>query len=501
MTSKNKKISLIASLIGCLFLSIIIAYATADGSTPSSSLKDISESALIDQKPSVATTNPITLQKMYFKDQFVGYISNSHYIYDRLHTVYTNDYEAAFPNSKIDLSDDIYFTPIQSYTTYENADAQIFSFLEKNGLFSIQVNKITFTNGAVIYVKNLGDFNSARKKFLANYIDDATYTKLENNEKIPTLTHYGQQITAINVKEKVIFEKGTTTINNILLDENAVLTFLSYGYDPQVETYETKEFDTIEGIASLNGMTPLQLVTINKDKISDINQIIVPGITLRISKFNSPFTVTVDRERLASEVISAPATRYINDASIPKGQQIVEVVEKDGAKDSLYSDVYINGTSVSSTLKTSKTTLEAIQGVVRVGTYVPPSVGSGIFSKPLANSYVLCGFGCYAGHAGTDFSSYGSGYGPILAVDRGVVVANSYDPRGWGYYIKIDHKNGYQSLYGHMVSPGYFSVGATISKGQNIGYVGMTGRTSYPHVHLEIYRNGTKINACTVVNC
>ena len=501
MTSKNKKISLIASLIGCLFLSIIIAYATADGSTPSSSLKDISESALIDQKPSVATTNPITLQKMYFKDQFVGYISNSHYIYDRLHTVYTNDYEAAFPNSKIDLSDDIYFTPIQSYTTYENADAQIFSFLEKNGLFSIQVNKITFTNGAVIEVKNLDDFNSARKKFLANYIDDATYTKLENNEKIPTLTHYGQQITAINVKEKVIFEKGTTTINNILLDENAVLTFLSYGYDPQVETYETKEFDTIEGIASLNGMTPLQLVTINKDKISDINQIIVPGITLRISKFNSPFTVTVDRERLASEVISAPATRYINDASIPKGQQIVEVVEKDGAKDSLYSDVYINGTSVSSTLKTSKTTLEAIQGVVRVGTYVPPSVGSGIFSKPLANSYVLCGFGCYAGHAGTDFSSYGSGYGPILAVDRGVVVANSYDPRGWGYYIKIDHKNGYQSLYGHMVSPGYFSVGATISKGQNIGYVGMTGRTSYPHVHLEIYRNGTKINACTVVNC
>ena len=501
MIIKNNKLLMIISVLSCFIFSVIIVLATDDGSKPHATAHELSQKPLIEQKILAPVTTPIPLQKMHYKDQFIGYISNANYIYNRLDRVYADDYQAAFPNSKIDLSDDIYFTTVQSDNRYDNADDAIFAFLEKNELFSIQVNKITFSNGAVIYVKNLEDFNTARKKFLSNYIDEPTYLKLQNNVKIAPLITYGEQITAINVKEKVIFEKGTTTINNIYLDENAILTFLSYGYQPNIETYETVDFDTIEGIASLNGMTALQLITINKETLSDINQILVPGKKLNISTFNSPFTVTVEHERLTSESISAPSTKYINDSSIPKGQQIVDVVERDGAQDSTYLDTYINGSSVSSTLKTSKMILEPVQGVVRVGTYVEPSVGSGIFGRPLNNARVICRVGCYRNHQGTDFATYGSGYGPILAIDRGVVIANRYDPGGWGYFIKIDHQNGYQSLYAHMVSPAYFPVGAVVGKGQNIGYVGMTGRTSTPHVHLEVYRGGGKINPCNVVSC
>lgn len=500
MKINNKNIPMIIGVAVSIILSIILAYSTTTDSSAYKALDTLNETPLIEQATLSTSNSAVTLQKMFYKDTFVGIVTDPKFIQSKLDEVYKSDYQEAFPDSKIDLSDDIYFTNFQSYSTYENIDEKIFEYLDENELFSIQVNKITFTNGAIIYVKSLDDFNSAREKFLSNYIDKETYDKLQRNEKIPTLTEYGDQIISMTVKEKVIFETGTTTIDNILLDETSILTFLSYGYNPKIETITTKEYDTIEGIASLNGMTPLQLVTINKDKLSDVNQILVPGLELGISKFNSPFTVTVQRERLTDEVIQAPETKYINDDTIPKGQQKVEVVEKDGSKDSLYIDTYINGSSVSSELKSSKTITEPVQGVIRVGTYVPPSVGSGIFSKPLHNSFVLCAYGCYGGHRGVDFSTYGSGYGPIVAVDRGVVVANSYE-RGWGYYIKIDHKNGYQSLYAHMVSPGYFPVGSTVSKGQNIGYVGMTGRTSYPHVHLEIYRNGAKINACTVIRC
>lgn len=500
MQFNNKNIPMMIGVGVSLILSVLLAYGQTPKSSAYATLETIQEQPLVSQAVESTGDATVTLQKMYHKDKFVGIISDSSYVYNKLDEVYNNDYKEEFPNSKLDLSDDIYFTNIQSYSIYENVDDKIFEYLEENQLFSIQVHKITFTNGAIIYVKDLDHFNSAREKFLSNYVDKATYDKLQRNEKIPTLTDYGEQIISMTVKEKVIFEQGTTTIDNILLDENAILTFLSYGYNPEIETIITKEYDTIEGIASLNGMTPLQLVTINKDKLSDTNQILVPGMELSISKFNSPFTVTVERERLTSEVIQAPETNYINDNTLPKGQQVVEVVEKDGSKDSLYIDTYINGSSVASELKTSKVITEPVQGVIRVGTYVPPSVGSGIFGKPLYNSRVICHWGCYSGHRGTDFSTYGSGYGPIISVDRGVVVANSYE-RGWGYYIKIDHKNGYQSLYAHMVSPGYYPVGSTISKGQNIGYVGMTGRTTYPHVHLEIYRNGAKINPCGVIRC
>ncbi len=500
MKFKNKNIPMIIGIGLSLIMSIVLAYSTSNESSAYKAIETLNETPLIEQKTVSTSDTAVTLLKMYYKDTFIGIISDTDYIRNQLDLVYNNDYKEEFPDSRIDLSDDIYFTNFQSYSAYENVDEKIFAYLEENELFAIQVHKITFTNGAIIHVKSLDDFNSAREKFLSNYIDKPTYDLLQKNQKVPTLSAYGEQVISMNVKEKVVFEEGTTTIDNILLDETAILTFLSYGYNPEVEKIQTEEYDTIEGIASLNGMTPLQLVTINKDKLSDVNQILVPGMELSISKFNSPFTVTVERERLTAEVIQAPETKYINDNTLPKGQQVVEVVEKDGSKDSLYIDTYINGSSFSSELKTSKVIVEPIQGVIRVGTYVPPSVGSGIFGKPLNNSYVLCAWGCYSGHRGTDFSTYGSGYGPIISVDRGVVVANSYE-RGWGYYIKIDHKNGYQSLYAHMVSPGYYPVGTTVSKGQNIGYVGMTGKTSYPHVHLEIYRNGAKINACSVVRC
>ena len=103
--------------------------------------------------------------------------------------------------------------------------------------------------------------------------------------------------------------------------------------------------------------------------------------------------------------------------------------------------------------------------------------------------------GEYKNHGGTDIAaSYGSA---IYAADSGRVISSSDGWNGgWGNYVMIDHGNGMQTLYAHMSSRAV-SVGQTVSRGQTIGYVGSTGMSTGPHLHFEMYVNGSRIDPQT----
>ncbi len=103
--------------------------------------------------------------------------------------------------------------------------------------------------------------------------------------------------------------------------------------------------------------------------------------------------------------------------------------------------------------------------------------------------------GEYKNHGGTDIgASYGTA---IYAADSGTVVSSSDGWNGgWGNYVMIDHGNGMQTLYAHMSSRAC-SVGQTVSRGQTIGYVGSTGMSTGPHLHFEMYINGSRIDPQT----
>ena len=93
-------------------------------------------------------------------------------------------------------------------------------------------------------------------------------------------------------------------------------------------------------------------------------------------------------------------------------------------------------------------------------------------------------------HAGIDIScQYGQ---PILAPGDGTVTyADFYN--GYGRLIEIDHANGIQTRYGHLSG---FAVtdGQTVRKGQVIGYVGMSGRSTGAHLHYEVRIHDTPVN-------
>ncbi|GGH77403.1 MAG: M23 family metallopeptidase [Bacteroidetes bacterium] len=95
-------------------------------------------------------------------------------------------------------------------------------------------------------------------------------------------------------------------------------------------------------------------------------------------------------------------------------------------------------------------------------------------------------------HTGLDFSAPTGT--PIYATGDGkVTVARTRNGSGYGRYVQIDHGFGYETLYGHM-NRVVVRRGQEVKRGDIIGYVGNSGRSTAPHLHYEVIRNGSKIN-------
>ena len=130
----------------------------------------------------------------------------------------------------------------------------------------------------------------------------------------------------------------------------------------------------------------------------------------------------------------------------------------------------------------------------------PPSDGSGGGSGfnpiwPLPGvSLIYSPFNGYPGHKGMDIAGPW-GTPVVAAADGQVIEANNYDSWGysWGYYVLIYHNGTYSTRYAHLSSVAV-STGQYVTAGTVIGYEGDTGNVTGPHLHFEVYENGTRVN-------
>lgn len=94
-------------------------------------------------------------------------------------------------------------------------------------------------------------------------------------------------------------------------------------------------------------------------------------------------------------------------------------------------------------------------------------------------------------HAGLDFTApIGT---PIYAAADGVIKDAGFNTGGYGNRVVVNHGFGYETLYAHMVRI-KARVGARIKRGEVIGYVGSTGKSTGPHLHYEVHKNGTPLD-------
>jgi len=95
-----------------------------------------------------------------------------------------------------------------------------------------------------------------------------------------------------------------------------------------------------------------------------------------------------------------------------------------------------------------------------------------------------------ASHHGVDIANrFGA---PVLAASRGVVTFAG-KMKDFGYMVDIDHGYGYKTRYGHLSSLAV-KVGDEVADNALVGRVGSTGRSTGPHLHYEVHRNGRSLN-------
>ena len=136
-------------------------------------------------------------------------------------------------------------------------------------------------------------------------------------------------------------------------------------------------------------------------------------------------------------------------------------------------------------VKDKQKLLAAIPAIQPVNNKDLTRIGSG-FGYRIDPVYKVTKF-----HAGLDFTSpQGT---PIYATADGVVKEAGYNEGGYGNHVIINHGYGYETLYGHMYRI-KAKVGNHVKRGEVIGYVGNTGKSTGPHCHYEVHRIGQHVD-------
>ncbi len=183
-----------------------------------------------------------------------------------------------------------------------------------------------------------------------------------------------------------------------------------------------------------------------------------------------------------------------------RGYEKVQTKGENGVKTETAVVETVNGKEINKTVISRKIIKEPVQKVVLKGTATPiasatskAEANSAGFIRPMNRGdvkLVTAYWGDGRGHRGIDLA--GDTGSPIFAAKAGTVTFSGWDGN-YGYAVVIDHGNGYQTRYAHN-SALCVKKGAKVTQGQQIAKLGNTGRSTGPHLHFEILKNGNQVN-------
>lgn len=298
-----------------------------------------------------------------------------------------------------------------------------------------------------------------------------------------------KELLALNFEEEVTLTSADVKVEE-LVDLALAVTLILNGTD-KIETYKVKKGDTLWDIAYANNMTVNELKEANLDLKKDVLSI---GQELKLVKTEPMVHVVADVQLTKEENIPFN-TKYISDSDLWRGQSSVKEAGKSGKQRVTYKIVEKNGVEIDREILEKQVLEEPKTKVVYQGTKVMVASrgggGDGQLAWPLRGR-ITSGYGWrrLGYHTGMDID--GVTGDPIFAAGSGTVISAGW-AGNYGYCIDIDHGDGLLTRYAHL-SKMDVKISQKVSRGDLIGRVGNTGRSTGSHLHFEVRINGVHNN-------
>lgn len=301
---------------------------------------------------------------------------------------------------------------------------------------------------------------------------------------------------------EITTEKGFYVADNIISYDELIALFESEVTSDQY--YTVQAGDTPIGIAAEQDVDYHDLIQWNPG----IDKMLIAGDEILIG-VSEPYlsilatTTDVYTSKVAYDTVKEKTDKlYIGETEVK--QEGVDGKQKITAEVTL-----LNGVETERTIVSKKVTKEPVDEILLVGTKEPDPVtvpagvttysgnnNTGIWlSWPTDGGYISSAYGARWGsfHRAIDIAKRGGCYGDkIYAAADGTVTFVGYSGT-YGKLIKISHGNGLETWYAHC--SGYnVSRGDKVSRGETIGYIGNTGRSTGPHLHFQVMLNGSYVN-------
>jgi len=366
----------------------------------------------------------------------------------------------------------------------------------------------------VINVLKKEDFEEAMLNTIAAFIGSDTLERYKNDNQIE-ITETGTTIENIYWDEDISIKKGNlSTEDNIFTNANDLSKYLLFGTLEAQKKYTVQLGDDISQVAFNNNLSTEEFLIANPT-FTSANVLLSAGQQVNIGLIN-PLVTIVHEAEVIEDVVEPFKTIYEEDDTKYVGNNTTIQKGEDGLTRVTEKVLYKNGEIQTLYISHETEIYPSIDKIVSKGTkkynnnyHYSSSIGNEDWTWPTITPYVITSkYGWRWGrlHAGVDISGCGTG-SPIFAIQSGYVYDLETNPnKNSGLTVYIDHGNGYFSIYMHLNKISV-KVGQTVSRGQQVGTMGNTGRSTGPHLHLGVYQGkpyygGTALNPCkSIFSC
>ncbi|MDD6323041.1 MAG: M23 family metallopeptidase [Bacilli bacterium] len=442
---------------------------------------------------------PNNYYEVYLNDELLGVIKNEKILesyIDKNGDYYKKKYKV----NKVFSPKGLHVRRLTTYDGKTSSVSSIYNKIAKKEDFTIRGyefiikrqndDKVETQN---IYVLDKRIFKKAIETLIDTFVGKDQYKAYIDDTQVK-ITSTGENIQNVYIDDDITVRETNISVNEkIYMDDSSLAHFLLYGDKAVSSEYEVKAGDTIENVAFNNKISPEE-VLISNPSLTSTNNLLYPGQKLKIIETNPQINV-VEESYVVKDVESQYKTeeKYDNNAVIGQDKVVQEGVN--GLERVSQKVKKVNGNINYVDPQGKQVIKEPINKVVIKGNKYVPTVGSMTgWGWPTDSGWTMSSGYSYRSspfgkgrelHTGLDIS--GTGYGSkIYATNNGVVEIAEYH-YSYGNHVVINHNNGYMTLYGHM-SKIAVKKGQTVAKGQVIGYVGMTGSATGPHVHYEVWK-------------